>query len=51
METGEERTGTNSDSRRGIGARATVTEIKTSEEFGGDLFVYVYPRKGTSKVP
>jgi len=49
METGEERTGTNCDSRRGRGARATVTEMRTSEEFGRDLFVYVCPRKAQGK--
>jgi len=51
METGEERTGTNCDSQRSRGARAAVTEIRTSDEFGGDLFVYFYPRRSTSKVP
>ena len=49
METGEERTGTNCDSRRGRGARAAVTEMRTSEEFGRDLFVYFYPRKARVK--
>mgnify|MGYP000476129598 CR=1 FL=1 len=45
METGEERTGTNCDSRRGRGARAAVTEMRTSEEFGRDLFVWLPPKR------